>query len=117
MATNFIQKGDTLKYTNGTGSDIASGDIVKINSLVGVALVDIADGASGAVATEGVYQVDATSSAAISQGAAVYFDGTEMTPTAEDNTFVGFAWAAKAEAGTTVQVKLGGYAPLVNEVA
>lgn len=110
MATNFIQNGKTILWTNATGSDVASGEVVKINSLVGVAMVDIPDGLSGTVATGGVFQVPAVNTLTIDQGAAVYFDATagKMTSTAENNTFAGLAWATKVEAGTTVQVKLGG---------
>ena len=49
MATNFIQNGETITWTNGTGSAVASGDIVAINALIGVALVDIPASASGGV--------------------------------------------------------------------
>ena len=109
MAKNFIQNGDSIMWTNGTGSDVASGDIVAINDLVGVALVDIADGASGAVGTKGVYEFPAVNDAAINQGAKVYYDATaeKMTPTDTDNTLAGIAWAAKALDGTVVRVRLG----------
>lgn len=109
MATNLIQNGETITWTNGTGSAIASGDIVAINDLIGVALVDIAASASGAVATKGVFELPAVNNAAINQGAKVYFDATagKITPTATDNTLAGIAWEAKASAGTTARVRLG----------
>lgn len=109
MATNFIQNGETITWTNGTGSAIASGDIVKIGDLIGVALTDIAASASGAVATRGVYELPAVNNAAITQGAKVYFDATagKITPTATDNTLAGIAWEAKVLAGTVARVHLG----------
>ena len=109
MATNKIQNGETITWTNGTGSLVASGDIVKINDLIGVALVDIAAGESGAVAASGVFEVPAVNNAAINQGANVYFDATagKMTPTSTDNTLAGIAWTTKASAGTVVWVRLG----------
>ncbi len=81
MATNFIQNGETITWTNGTGSAVASGDIV-INDLIGMALVDIAASASGAVAARGVFELPAVNDAAINQGAKVYFDATagKITP-------------------------------------
>ncbi len=108
MATNFIQNGETITWTNGTGSAVASGDIV-INDLIGVALVDIAASASGAVAARGVFELPAVNDAAINQGAKVYFDATvgKITPTATDNTLVGIAWEAKIQAGTVARVRLG----------
>lgn len=109
MAKNLIQHGDSITWTNGTGSAVASGDIVAINDLIGVALTDIAAGASGTVATAGVFEVPAVTGTAISQGAKVYFDESEghMTTTSTDNTLAGIAWTAKASAGTVVQVRLG----------
>lgn len=109
MATNFIQNGETITWTNGTGSAVASGDIVAINDLIGVALVDIAASASGAVGVKGVYELPAVTTAAISQGAKVYFDATagKITPTATDNTLAGIAWEAKIQAGTVARVRLG----------
>jgi hypothetical protein len=42
----------------------------------------------------------------------------KASPTAEDQKYIGIAWAAKAETGTTVKVKIGcGYHPTVNDVA
>lgn len=55
MATNIYNSNSmtTVQYANGTGSDISSGDIVVMGSTgdatLGVALVDIANGASGSV--------------------------------------------------------------------
>lgn len=109
MAKNYIQKGETLTWTNGTGSDVASGDAVVIGTLVGVALVDIANGKSGAVGVVGVYELAAINTAAFTQGAALYWDAAakKLTTTASGNTLAGPAWTAKASAGTVAQVRLG----------
>lgn len=83
--------------------------VVAIESLVVVSLVGIADGASGTVATTGVYELPAVNNAAINQGVKVYYDAIagKMAPTATDNTLAVVAWAAKLQAGTVVQVRLG----------
>jgi predicted RecA/RadA family phage recombinase len=113
---NFIQDGRTLPWTNDTGADIASGDPVVIGNLIGVAAVDIADGASGSVAIEGVFslpKVSGSSGHAISQGSKVLFDvsvgkfdvGT-ATAAAGDISGCCVAVAAAATTATTVDIKL-----------
>jgi len=116
---NSITDGNVITWTNSTGSAVSSGDLVMVGSMPGVAAVDIANTAEGAVALAGVYELTATNAAAITLGAPVYRDAStgKITPTAEDNVFVGMAWTAKAETATTVQVRLGGYHPTVNESA
>ena len=50
MATNYLQEGEVLQWTNGTGADVTSGQMVKISHMLGVALQDIASTATGSVA-------------------------------------------------------------------
>lgn len=73
MASNAVQDGDVIPFTNG-GSAIASGDVVKIGQILGVALVDIANGATGSVATRGVFNVPKVSAAVIAQGESLVYD-------------------------------------------
>jgi len=69
MATNFKAPGNVIQYTNGTGSDIASGEVVEIASgYFGVALTAIANGATGSVAIDGVFNVPKGTAAAVTQG-------------------------------------------------
>lgn len=74
MANNYRQPGDVLTWTNGTGSAVASGQVVKVGQTLGVALVDIANGASGSVAISGVFVVPKSSAAIIAQGDPVMWD-------------------------------------------
>ena len=64
---------------------------------------------ASAVGVKGVYELPAVTTAAITQGAKVYFDATagKITPTATDNTLAGIAWEAKIQAGTVARVRLG----------
>jgi len=120
MATNLIQSGARMTYANSTGSDISSGDLVPVGATFGIAAGDIDNGDSGELIMEGVFEIPADDSAAISQGNPVYYVTStgEASPTAEDQKYIGIAWAAKAETGTTVKVKIGcGYHPTVDEVA
>jgi len=116
----MIQNGKTMAWSNATGSDVSSGDLVNVNGTFGVALADIANGSSGTLAMEGVFEIPAINTAAISQGNPVYYVTAtgKGSPVAEDQKYIGLAWETKAEAGTTVLVKLGvGYHPTVNAEA
>ena len=69
MAKNHVQPGKVLDYVNTTGAAIASGSVVVVGALLGVALVDIPVGATGSVAVDGVFSVPKVAGAAIGQGA------------------------------------------------
>lgn len=95
MATNFVQPGDVLTYTNGTGSAIDAGAVVKLgatgNATLGIALTDIANGASGSVQIRGVFTVAKVSAAVFKQGesliwdaSASAFDDNQATPASGD---------------------------------
>lgn len=108
MAKNYIQEGKTVTWTNGTGSAVAAGDLVVIGVRVGVAKVDIAAGASGAVAMEGVFEVPKEAALAVSQGDLLYCDVTsgELDKTATAQTLAGYAAEDAAGAASVVRVKL-----------
>lgn len=109
MAQNFIQEGKRIKYTNGTGSTITSGSIVIIGALIGIALLDIADGDSGEVALDGVWELPKVTGTAMTQGDELFYNsGTnKVTKTATDKA-IGCAFADQASGDTTVKVKLYG---------
>lgn len=92
MANNFKQPGDVIAWVNG-GSAVVSGQVVRVGKLLGVALVDIAGGATGSVALSGVFSVPKVSGAVIAQGenltwdaSAAAFDDNAATPAAGDVT-------------------------------
>lgn len=116
MAKNFVQDGDIIQWTNG-GTAVASGDVVVIGSngdaLLGIALVDIANGASGSVKLNGVFEVPKVSAAVIAQGEYVIwdasagaFDDNAATPATGDVSDGAIAWEAAGNAVTTIKVKL-----------
>ena len=74
MATNFIQPGEVIDWTNGTGSAVASGAVVAIGQMLGVALVGIANGATGSVQIKGVFEVPKVSGAVIAAGESLVWD-------------------------------------------
>jgi predicted RecA/RadA family phage recombinase len=107
MATNFIKHGDEIPYANGTGTGIKSGDVVVIGDLVGVALGDILDGSTGTVQLCGVATLPKTTGQAWTQGAKLYWNGTDkFTTTVGTNVWAGWAYSAAASGDTTGQVKL-----------
>lgn len=105
MATNRVQDGKVLQFTNG-GSAISSGDVVVIEKLVGVALVDIANGDTGSVAIEQVYDLPKVDAAVIAQGEAVHYDVSasevdDESATPASGDLIGWGIAAEAK-GVTV---------------
>lgn len=72
MADNFHSNGDVVQYT--ASADIAAGSVVKMGNTLGVALVDIANGATGSVAVKGVFRVPKVSAAVITVGQSLVWD-------------------------------------------
>jgi predicted RecA/RadA family phage recombinase len=115
MATNFVQDGNVIDYTN-AGTAIDSGDVVVIGQLIAVALTDIANGATGSVAIGGVFTLPKVSAAVIAAGeslvwdvSAAGFDDNLATPATGDVS--GAAAVAIYGAGngeTSVRVRLTG---------
>lgn len=108
MATNFIQPGKNIDYV--ASSDIESGDVVILGSRCGVALTDIANGSTGSVATEGVWDLPCKSADVIEKYDDLYYDAEneELTLTSSGNTFAGMAVTAAGNGVITVKVKLLG---------
>ncbi len=108
MAQNYIQPGDVVNYQN-SGSAIASGAVVKMGTLVGVALADIAATTGiGPVAVEGVFLAAKETGTAWAQGDALYWDATnsKFTKTSAGNTFSGYAFEPALSADATGYIKL-----------
>ncbi len=76
MASNFKQPGDIIPWVNGSGAAKVSGQVVRVGNVLGVCLVDIANGATGSVALEGVFSVPKVSAAVIAQGENVLWDAS-----------------------------------------
>ena len=107
MSQKHVQEGKVMTWTNATGSAVAAGAVVVVGSLVGVALGSIANGATGELAIEEVWEVTKDATLAISQGADVFWDAvnSKATPAAV-GTYMGRAFVAAIQAATTVKVKL-----------
>lgn len=104
----YVQIGGNLDYPNATESTIAAGELVRMETRVGVAASEILPGEIGAVCTTGVFRMPKTGKKAVKMGALVYFDGEGITDTAETNTPAGYAAAAATAESTEILVKLLG---------
>ena len=106
MATNQYSKGNNIDYTATTA--VKSGDVVVVGDTVGIALCDIANNQTGAVAVCGAYELKrATTSGIISQGAKIYATNAgNATTTATNNTYAGNAHVQSDEGQESVVVRL-----------
>lgn len=119
---NGIHEGRLFTWTNGTGSDVVSGQVVVIGAILAVAAVDIANGASGTVQVGYAVTAPKVSAAVIAQGesltwdvSAGAFDDNAATPAAGDITgAAAFAMKAGAATETTIDVVLTGVPGTVN---
>lgn len=114
MAKNYVQPGRVLDYLNSGSAAIASGQVVVIGAVIGVALAAIAVGEKGSVQVEGVFALPKKTGTAVAQGAAVVFkaaskDFTVGTPASGDvSGAAAFAFEAAAAGDTSLLVKLTG---------
>jgi len=116
MATNYVNEGDSIVYSNpSSGSDIESGDVVVLEDMLGVALVDIDAGEKGTVKIEGVFDLPMTASQAVELGEKIHWDTSakkfinQAAPTAAgdvENCAVAMEKLASAAGTKTVRVKL-----------
>ena len=106
MAINYIQEGKALDYTP-SGADVASGDLVIIGTIAGIAKTNIADGKTGAVHICGVFSVP-KATGAVTQGAKLYWSSANgnVTTTATRNTLVGVAASAAASGDGSIPLLL-----------
>lgn len=106
MSATYYQRGEALDYTNASGSIIEAGDVIVFGTKIGVAGCDMANGETGSIHVEGVYELPKTDTSAITAGAAVYWDGSGITTTSSSNTAAGYAAAAAAADAATILVKI-----------
>lgn len=109
---NYVDNGTTVNYTN-AGSAIASGDVVVLKHCIGVALVDIAAGGTGAVQVAGKVTVPKVTAAVFVVGEKLIwdssvgkFDDSAATPATGDITGACVAAVAGTSSDTTAVVIL-----------
>lgn len=111
----YQQRGETLDFTNASGSKIDAYTLVTIGDRVGVADRDIEDGETAVLHVTGVFRITKSSSNAIAMGTTVYYDGTGITEAANDGgnpatpyVKAGYAAEPAAASDTEIPVKING---------
>ena len=103
MSGTYRAEGDRIDYT--PDSAVSAGDIVVQNSLIGVATRDIDASVQGALAVEGVFDVD-KEEIAFAVGEDVYYDEDSGLATASEGVYMGKCVKAALATDSTVRVKL-----------
>jgi predicted RecA/RadA family phage recombinase len=106
MEATFYQKGKAIDYTAANGLSV--GQVVSLTNIVGVAMNDVASGAVGAVALEGIYLMPAASGITAAIGDKLYWDDTNnvLTTTSTANAVAGINLTTKATAAANVYCKI-----------
>ncbi len=105
---NFVQEGKTI--TVAAPATVASGQLVVVGSIVGVAAFDAASGAEVEITVEGVFELPKVATDVIVQGDKLYWDSGQamLTKTAGTGSkpMVGVATAGAGNGVTTVNCLL-----------
>ena len=111
MATAiFVHDGKSIDYT--PGADVSAGDVVVQADLVGIAKLDIAANALGALAVVGVFDLPKATGvgSGIAAGANCYWDEAEQVAKTDAeagaNKLLGKAVAAAGDDDATVRIRL-----------
>ena len=91
MTVNYKQRGDSIDYIPSV--DVAAGDVVVLNDLVGIAKLDIKAGELGALAVTGVFDFPIDLGSTLDVGITAYWDTTAEVATdiESGNKFLGKA--------------------------
>lgn len=109
---NQVSTGETLTFV--AAKAITSGELVHLGSgLCGIAVNDVANGATGVVQLKGIYTVPKVGTTAIARGAALKIGtatntvATASAGTTVNNFLLARPVVASTTASTTVQIILG----------
>jgi len=106
MANNFVQIGTAMAYINLGSEDIFSGDVVPLESKIGIAKTDIPVGDMGSVAVGGVWNLP-KSSGILKQGQLVYWkEGQIVVANSDGATPSGYAWDVAAATDDMANIKI-----------
>lgn len=111
MIARFVQEGKSIDYT--PGADVAAGDVVVLTNIIGIAKLDIAANALGALTVIGGFEVAKPSDEAWVFGQRLFWDAdNEQFTTTNTGIPAGCAGADAAETATLGNLLLN-VAPLV----
>ena len=113
MIARYVHEGKSLDYR--PSEAVAAGEVIVLESLVGIARLDIASDTLGSLAVTGVFEV-AKASGDIAVGVPLYWNAKNknVTVTAAGNTYIGKAVTSAASADAVVHLLLN--APYVATV-
>lgn len=108
MKADYYSKGEYLDYFNNTNSKIIAGDIVNLNTMIGVAVYDIPVGKVGfkSVVVTGVYKMKKLSGIEIIAGDKLYYKNNFINNIA--GTDAGYAFNNSYKNEIYILVKLKG---------
>jgi len=103
---NYIKDGSRMPFT--PSANVASGAVILVVDVLGVATGAILSGIEGELQMEGVVELTKDAPLVIAQGDKLYWvvADQEVSKTAGSNKIIGYAHKAAASADTTVWVKL-----------
>ncbi len=103
---SYVQHGDSVDYKPAV--DTPAGAVVVVGDLVGVTKRDIQANIFGAIAVEGVFDIDKETAEVFSAGAKVYWDSATNQATTEEagNKLLGKAVHAAVANNNKVRVRL-----------
>lgn len=109
MAKNHVLPGIVIDVT-ASGASYISGDLIQVGDLAGVCLVNIADGETGSVQIEEVFEVPKLATDVVAAGASLYLDAANKRVTLDAasgaNKYAGKAIAAAGNGAAKVKLKL-----------
>ncbi len=77
----YIQDGKIINYQNTASEAISYGDVLVLTDRIGISTTDISAGGLGAVELEGVFEIAAEPSPALTVGQTVYWDAANKCVT------------------------------------
>jgi len=108
MTATFVHDGNAIDYT--PAADMAAGDVVVLEDLVGIAKLDIPANTLGALHVTGVFNLPKATggSTAIAAGKKAYWDATNqvVTTTVGTNKLLGKTVVAAGDNDAFVRVRL-----------
>lgn len=106
MASNYIQKGDTVTVT--APYNVVSGAGVQVGKLFGIGATTFASGARGEIHRTGVFRLNKLATDVVAEGVSLYWDNTNkrLTVTASTHLLVGNALEAVGNPSADVLIVL-----------
>jgi predicted RecA/RadA family phage recombinase len=74
----FVGEAHRLQWTNSTGASVASGDVVVLEDMIGIAVATIANGSHGNIEIDGVHDLDADATTAFKFGDQLWWDPLDL---------------------------------------